>query len=60
MKIIDLIPEKELKDAVLNEYKRKLVLYRLTDEQLKKKYGVSFKEFEEKNMVKEKRLFMGS
>ncbi len=54
MKIIDLIPDKEIKDAVLNEYKRKLVLYKLTDEQLKKKYGMSCKEFEEKNVVKEK------
>lgn len=54
MKILDLIPEKELKEAVLSEYKRKIVLHRLTDERLKKKYGMGFEAFEEKNMVKEK------
>ena len=56
MKLIDLIPEKEIKDAVLGEYEKRLVLYRFTDERLKKKYGMSFEEFEEKNMVKEKGL----
>ncbi len=54
MKVIDLIPEKEIREAVLSEYERRLVLYKLTDERLKKKYGFSFKEFEEKNIVKEK------
>ncbi len=54
MKVIDLIPEKEIREAVLSEYERRLVLYKLTDERLKKKYDFSFKEFEEKNIVKEK------
>jgi uncharacterized protein YlxP (DUF503 family) len=54
MKLLDLIPENELKDAVLSEYEKRLVLYRLTDERLKKKYSVSFEEFEKKNVVKEK------
>ena len=53
MKVIDLLPEDEIKEAVLNEYRRKLVLYRLTDERLKKKYNMSFDTFEEKNVVKE-------
>ena len=54
MKLIDIIPEKELKEAVLSEYERRVVLYRLTDERFKKKYGMNFTEFEKKNLVKEK------
>ncbi|MBI5193227.1 MAG: hypothetical protein HZA08_07290 [Nitrospirae bacterium] len=54
MKLLDLIPENEIKEAVLSEYERRLVLYKLTDERLKKKYVMSFKEFEEREMVKEK------
>ncbi|HDH05759.1 MAG TPA: hypothetical protein ENH01_08605 [Nitrospirae bacterium] len=54
MKVIDLIPEKEIREAVLSDYERRLVLYKLTDERLKKKYGISFKEFEDKNIVKGK------
>ena len=55
MKLLDLISKKELKEAVLNEYERKIVLYKFTDERLKKKYGMSFSEFEKKNVVEEKR-----
>src|SRR4030067_374631 len=54
MKLVDLIPEKEITEAVLNDYEKKLVLYKFTDERLKKKYGMSFKDFEKRNMVKEK------
>ena len=54
MKLLDLIPENELKEAVISDYEKKLVLYKLTDEKLKKKYGMSFKDFEKRNMVKEK------
>ncbi len=54
MKLLDLIPENELKEAVISDYEKKLVLYKLTDEKLKKKYGMTFKEFEDKNVVKEK------
>ncbi len=54
MKLLDLIPENELKEAVISDYEKKLVLYKLTDEKLKKKYGMNFKEFEKRNMVKEK------
>lgn len=56
MKLVDLIPEKEIKEAVLGEYEKKLVLNKLIDERLKKKYGMSFEEFEEKNVVTEKGL----
>ncbi len=54
MKIIDLIPEKELKEVVLSEYERRLVMYKLIDERFKKKYGTTYAEFEQKNVVKEK------
>lgn len=54
MKLADIIPEKEITEAVLSEYEKRLVLYKLTDEQLKKKYKMTFKEFEEKNIVKKK------
>ncbi len=54
MKIADILPEKEIKEAVLGEYEKRLILYKLTDEQLKKKYKMAFKDFEEKNMVKKK------
>ena len=55
MKLVDIIPEKELKKAVLSEYERRVVLYRLTDERVKKKkYGIDFTEFAKKNLVKRK------
>ena len=54
MKLIDIISEKELKEAVLSDYERRVVLYRLIDERFKKKYGINFTEFEKKNLVKEK------
>ena len=54
MKLLDLISEKELKEVVLSEYERRIVLYKLTEERFKKKYGMNFPEFEKKNLVKEK------
>ncbi len=54
MKIADLIPENELKEVVLSEYKRRLVYYRFIDAMLKRKYGMTFEEFEEKNIIKER------
>ncbi|WP_141267003.1 hypothetical protein [Thermodesulfovibrio sp. Kuro-1] len=54
MKLTELITEKELKEMALNEYKRRIVFYRLIDEKMKKKYGMSFEEFDKKNIVKEK------
>ena len=54
MKLLDIISEKELKEVVLSEYERRIVLYKLTDERFKKKYGMKFPEFEKKNLVKEK------
>jgi len=54
MKLADLLPEKEIKEAVLSEYEKRLVLFKLTNEKFRKKYGMSFKEFEEKKLVAEK------
>ena len=54
MKLADLIPEQELKEAVISDYEKKLVLYKLTDERFKRKYAMSFNEFAESNKVKEK------
>jgi len=54
MKLADILPEKEIKEAVLSEYEKRLVLYKFTDEQLKKKYKMSFKEFDDKNVVRKK------
>ena len=53
MKLLDLMTENELKEVVLSEYEKRIVLFKLTDERLKKKYSMSFKEFEEKNIVEE-------
>jgi hypothetical protein len=54
MKLADLLPEKEIKDAVLSEYEKRFALFKLTDEKFRKKYGMSFQEFEKKNLVAEK------
>ncbi len=54
MKLADLIPEREIAEAVLSDYEKKLILYRFTEERLKKKYGMSFEEFEKSNIVKER------
>ncbi len=54
MKLLELISEKEIKDTLISEYEKKLVLYKLTNESLKNKYGMSFKEFEDNNIVKQK------
>jgi hypothetical protein len=52
-KIIATVPVDDLKVALLNEYKRRIIRYRMVNEAMKKKYGVSFHEFESRNVVKE-------
>ena len=52
-KIMAAVPIDELKDALLNEYRRRIIHYKMVDEAMKKKYGVSFQEFETRNFVKE-------
>ncbi len=54
MKLTDLIPEKEITETVLSDYEKKLILYKFTNEQLKKKYGMNYEQFERKNIVKER------
>ncbi len=53
-KILETIPEKEIIESLIYNYKRKLIIYRLIDEKMRKKYGMSFEEFDKKNIVKEK------
>jgi len=48
------IPEKEIIELLIYNYRRKLVTCRLIDEKMKKKYGMEFEELEKKNVVKEK------
>jgi hypothetical protein len=52
MTILDIASVDEIKEALINEYKRKLMLYSITNERLKKKYKMTFHEFEKKNIVK--------
>ena len=54
MRVLEKIPEKEIIEALLNEYKRKLILYRLTDERLQNKYKMNFATFENSHIVKKK------
>jgi len=52
-KIISTVPINEIKEALLNEYRRRIIRYKMMDETMKKKYGMTFQEFESKNVVKE-------
>jgi len=53
-KIIKVIPIDEIRDAVVNEYRRRLIRYKMINECMKKKYGMDFKKFESNNIVKER------
>jgi hypothetical protein len=53
-KIIDTIPMNEVQQALINEYRRRIIRYRMVNEGMKKKYGMTFESFESKNIVKEK------
>ena len=52
-KIMETVPIDEIKEALLNEYRRRIIRYRMVDEAMKKKYGMTFQEFETKNVVKD-------
>ena len=52
-KIIANVPIDEIKEALLNEYRRRIICYKLVDETMKKKYGMTFRDFESRNLVKE-------
>ncbi|MBI5602418.1 MAG: hypothetical protein HY879_03610 [Deltaproteobacteria bacterium] len=55
-KIVRSIPIDEIKEALVNEYRRRLIRYKMIDEVMKKKYGMDFNKFESENIV-EKRKF---
>jgi len=55
-KIVDLIPIDEIREALINEYKRRRIRYKMMDEAMKKKYGMQYGDFESTNMVKEKKF----
>ena len=55
-KIVRSIPIDEIKGALVNEYRRRLIRYTMIDEVMKKKYGMDFNKFESENIV-EKRKF---
>lgn len=50
---MSIVPVDEIKDALLNEYRRRIIRYRMTDEMMKNKYGIAFNEFEARNVVRE-------
>ena len=51
-RIITTVPIDEIKEALFNEYRRRVILCKMVDETMKKKYGMTFREFESKNVVK--------
>ena len=51
-RIISAIPIDEIKEALFNEYRRRIIRCKMVDEKMKKKYGMTFQEFESKNVVK--------
>jgi len=51
-RIITTVPIDEIKEALLNEYRRRIILSKMVDEAMKKKYGMTFQEFDSKNIVK--------
>ena len=55
-RIVRSIPIDEIKEALVNEYRRRLIRYKMINEVMKKKYGVDFNQFESENIV-EKRKF---
>lgn len=51
-KIIEAVPINEIKEALLNEYRRRIIRYRMVDEVMRRKYGMTFNDFESRNIVK--------
>ncbi len=49
--MIEKMSNDELVELLRREYLRKLTRYRLTDESLRKKYGMTYDEFEKENVV---------
>lgn len=53
-KIVERIPIDEIREALINEYRRRLITYKMVDEAMRKKYGMSLNDFESANMVRER------
>ncbi|MFZ4441733.1 MAG: hypothetical protein ACOYOS_25280 [Syntrophales bacterium] len=51
-RIITTVPIEEIKEALFNEYRRRVIICKMVDETMKKKYGMTFQEFESQNVVK--------
>ena len=49
--MVEKMSNEELVVMLRREYLRKLIRYRLTDEFFRKKYGMTYKEFEKENVV---------
>ncbi len=50
------VPIEEIKEALVNDFRRRIIRYRMVDEAMKKKYGATFQEFDLKNVVKEEKF----
>ena len=53
---IEGIPIEEIREALINEYRRRRIRYKMVDEAMKKKYGINYAEFESRNMVRERKF----
>lgn len=53
---IEGIPMDEIREALVNEYRRRKIRYKMVDEAMKKKYGMDYAEFESRNMVRERKF----
>ncbi len=55
-KIVENIPIGEIREALINEYRRRFIRYKMIDGAMRKKYGMSFSDFESANMVRERKF----
>lgn len=55
-KIVKGIPVDEIRTALINEYKRRLIRYKMVDEAMRNKYGMDFNKFESGNVIKKKKF----
>ena len=53
-KIMGDVPIEDVRNALLNEFRRRIICYKMIDETMKKKYGMSFGEFEAQHVVRER------
>lgn len=53
---IEGIPMDEIREALVNEYRRRRIRYKMVDEAMKKKYGMDYANFESTNMVRERKF----